>query len=122
MGLPKRAEPPARAEFTDWQARMRTAFFEAVSETDMREIVETLVAKAKTGDLGAVRILLSYGIGSPAVKVRNAVIVQGDGLAPLPTAPARVLPGTTEKFDVMARRATNGQPLHDARDKTRDLG
>ena len=121
MGLPRRVEAPAREAFTDWQARMRRAFFEAVSEDDMREIVEGLVKKAKSGDLAAIRMLMSYGIGSPNVQVKNAVIVQEGGrLAPLPAAPSKVLPGI-EKLDVLAHRAAAGQALFDPRDKERDL-
>lgn len=120
MGSPlKRVEPPSRQAFTAWQDQMRTAFFEAVTPDDLREIVEALLVKAKAGDLGAVRILLSYGIGSPTVKVKNAVFVNGEA-SPLPTAPCKVLPGT-DKLDVLTRRASNGQPLYDPRDKVRDL-
>lgn len=123
MGLERRqpVSPPRKMnEFTDWQTRMRTAFFEAVSEDDMRQIVESLVAKAKAGDMAAIRMLLSYGIGSPTVKVQNAVIMNDPKpLAPLPIAPAKVLPGAA-KLDVFAQRAANGQALFDPRDKTGD--
>ena len=106
-----------------WQARMRTAFFEGVTEDDMREIVQGLVKKAKSGDMSAIRMLLSYGIGSPNVNIKNAVVVQGhqQELAPLPTAPCQVLPATTDKVDTLAMRAANGQPLFDPRDSRRDL-
>jgi hypothetical protein len=107
------------APVADWQLRMRRALFEAVSEDDIREIVEGLVRKAKDGDLQATRMLLTFVLGSSSVNVKQAVIVQehGGALAPLPAPPVRVLPGTADKVEAMARRAANGQELFHAKDR-----
>lgn len=119
----KRRAAVTAADAVSWQTRMRTAFFEGVTEDDMREIVQGLVKKAKSGDLPAIRTLLSYGIGSPNVNVKNAVIVQqqSDRLTPLPTAPCKLMPASEEKLDTFAARVANGQPLFDSRDSRIDL-
>src|ERR1700733_2808919 len=47
-------------------ARLRQALLNAVSETDLLEIVDALKRKAKEGDVSAAKLLLSYSIGKPA--------------------------------------------------------
>ncbi len=46
-------------------ARLRTALLAAVTEDDVREIVERLVRLAKEGDLAAIRELFLRTIGRP---------------------------------------------------------
>lgn len=108
---------PTPVDVASWMTRLRTALFENVSEDDVAEIARTLVAKAKAGDLAATRLLLGYVTGGSSTVIKQAVIVQGQALSPLPTAPTVSLPHTHEKLEVMARRAANGQPLCDPRDK-----
>ena len=45
---------------------MRRAMLNAVTEDDLREIVQTLATKAKEGDTAAIKILLDRVIGKPA--------------------------------------------------------
>jgi hypothetical protein len=112
-----------RVEIQDWQATLRQALFEALDSDAVRDVVTALVEKAKKGDIQAARLLLTYAVGTPNVSVKNAVIVNGETAA-LPTRPARSLPGTTDRLDDYARRARNGQPMFDRRDRTheRDAG
>lgn len=42
---------------------MRAAFLRATTEDDIQQIAQTLVVKAKGGDLAAARLLLGYVIG-----------------------------------------------------------
>src|SRR5436309_1013640 len=46
-------------------AELRQAFLEAVSAQDIKEIALVVRAKAQSGDLAAVKILLQYGLGKP---------------------------------------------------------
>jgi len=103
-----------------WMVKLRTALFEAVTEDDIREIAEGLVKRAKEGDLQATRMLFSYVLGGSSVNVKQALIVQQHGgtLEPLPAPPTKALPGTGEKFDVLAKRAANGQVLFHPKDGT----
>jgi hypothetical protein len=108
---------PSPVDVASWMTRLRTALFENVSEDDIAEIARSLVAKAKAGDLAATRLLMSYVMGGAGMNIKQAVIVQGQPMSPLPAAPTVSLPHTPEKLDVMARRAAAGQPLCDPRDK-----
>ena len=45
--------------------QLRSALLNAVSENDMREIIEALVAKAKEGDIAAARTLFDRVLGKP---------------------------------------------------------
>ncbi len=50
-------------------ARYRKALHQCASVEDMKEIGRQLVAKAKTGDLAAIKLLLQYQVGKPAAVV-----------------------------------------------------
>jgi hypothetical protein len=68
----------ARGRFTDGNiggpgnpfarrvARYRKALHHCASMEDMKEIGRQLVAKAKTGDVAAIKLLLQYQVGKPA--------------------------------------------------------
>lgn len=121
----KQYKPPTQSDMASWQSQMREAFFEGVTQDDMRAIAARLVEDAKKGDQGAIKLLLAYGIGSPQVNVRNAVIVsQGDHGArtPLPCAPTAALPATEGKIEAMARRAANGQAIFHDDDRKLGIG
>lgn len=47
-------------------ARLRTLLLESVSDDDLQAIVQTVVGKAKAGDLTAVKIIMDYCVGKPA--------------------------------------------------------
>jgi hypothetical protein len=46
-------------------AKLRQIALEAVSEEDLRSVIEALKEKAKQGDVAAIKLLLSYTIGQP---------------------------------------------------------
>src|SRR5947209_4068034 len=50
-------------------ARLRQVLLECVSEDDLRAMIATVKEKALEGDLGAVKLLLSYVVGKPAPMV-----------------------------------------------------
>lgn len=52
-----------RNEIVEWMDSLRAAIFDAVTESDVRDIVRGLVAKAKEGDRAAVQTLFTYCIG-----------------------------------------------------------
>lgn len=50
----------------NWQASMREALFNGVTPSDMSEIIKTVTAKAKQGDLKAADFLFRWILGTPA--------------------------------------------------------
>jgi hypothetical protein len=46
-------------------AELRSAFINAISKEEMRDIARQLVAEAQLGDKAAVKLVLQYGIGKP---------------------------------------------------------
>jgi len=68
-------------EVTCWQAAMRTAMYDGVTESDIAEIVRSVATRAKKGDLKACEFLFRWTMGQPTVKVQNAVIM-GDMSGP----------------------------------------
>jgi hypothetical protein len=46
-------------------ASLRNAMLDAVTEDDLRSVVQAVVGKAKAGDLAAAKLLLDYCIGRP---------------------------------------------------------
>src|ERR1051326_2406791 len=51
--------------FTRQSAKLRQAALNAVSDEEIRDIINVLKAKAKDGDVAAIKLLLSYSIGKP---------------------------------------------------------
>jgi hypothetical protein len=47
-------------------AELRSAFINAISKEEMRDITRQLVAEAQLGDKAATKLVLQYGIGKPA--------------------------------------------------------
>ena len=47
-------------------AQMRQALLQAVSDEDLQELVQALLLRAKSGDVAAARLVLSYTVGKPA--------------------------------------------------------
>ena len=74
------------SEVTCWQAAMRTAMYDGVTEADIAEIVRSVVSRAKKGDLKACEFLFRWTMGQPTVKVQNAVIL-GDMTGPAANDP-----------------------------------
>lgn len=46
-------------------ARLRSVLLDAVTETDLAEVVAGLLGAAKAGDAAAARLVLSYTVGQP---------------------------------------------------------
>jgi hypothetical protein len=64
------------------QARLRTALLEAVSDDDLKAIVQTLIGKAKSGDVAATRLLFDYSVGKPGAAANpDRTEIEGDELA-----------------------------------------
>ncbi len=108
-------------------ARLRSVMLKSVTEKSMRAIINKLVSLAEAGDLGAIKILISY-IGKPpelpavAIQVVNHGIesdddskrektlalirrIQHSGDSPSPSGPPS--PAVQALLDMMAaRRAT----------------
>lgn len=126
--------PPS--DVGNWQARLRNALFDAVTETDVTEIAKSLVDKAKGGDLGATRLLFSYVLGGTSVKVNQAVFLPpncsgsvngnevgystgySDGSVHALPKPTAAVPGSPDKIEEMSRRFARGEQLHNPRDKS----
>lgn len=63
------------SEVSSWQAAMRAALFDGVTEGDMAEIVKGLVQRAKKGDLKATDMLFKWTMGQPQVTVNRTVVM-----------------------------------------------
>ena len=64
------------AEVGQWMATLRAACFNAVKPSDMTEIMETVVRKAKKGNLTATKLLLDYLAGGRGGGPKQIVTVQ----------------------------------------------
>lgn len=62
-----RERTPAPTGVGAWAAKLKAAAFDAVMEKDMTEIMADLVKRAKSGDLGAAKLVLNYLTGPAAV-------------------------------------------------------
>lgn len=60
----------------DWASRLRAATFNAVNESDMTEVMQAVVKRAKAGDLAAAKLLLDYMAGGRQGNVRQTVVVR----------------------------------------------
>lgn len=120
--LPNRSQRPTAETVLDWQTRMRMAFIEGLGEADMKEVVKGLVNQAKAGDMAAIRMVLSYAVGTPSA--RGADSCEELPPAPIPKVISKALPRTPEKLTAFAKRAANGEALfhvEDARHGDGDL-
>lgn len=54
--------------------KLRQLFVETVSEDDIRDIVQKLVAMAKTGDIAAANLVLTRALGKPAVADNGPIV------------------------------------------------
>jgi hypothetical protein len=50
----------------EWMQRMRTAFMNAITEDDMRELAKKLMERAKMGDREALRLIMTYTMPVPS--------------------------------------------------------
>ena len=106
------------AEEQTYQSKLRQAVFDAVSESDVKDIVEGIVEKAKAGDEKATKMVFDYVLGSsqPVSLTQNNYHEHhhsNDGDGPPSTPPLK--PGespSVDRLDALQRRAVNGLPLH----------
>jgi hypothetical protein len=111
-------------------AAIRKAFLEAVSEEDMQAIATQLVARAKGGDLAAIKVLLLWTLGKPPEPVAPDVVLR-EVRPEEPTPPSGTAVGVEgtavpdrarrERLaaiellrEVRAMRAGNGEALEEA--------
>lgn len=66
-------------EVRSWQESMRAALYNGVTENDLAEIVKSLVASAKKGDLKATDMLFKWTMGQPQPPAVQQVVVVSDG-------------------------------------------
>jgi hypothetical protein len=110
--VPRQPEPISIEAILDWQTQMRQAFIQGVTGNDMKGIMEALVKRAKEGDMTAIRLILTYAVGSPR---SDAVADVTDEPRP-PDRPIKALPKTPAKLDALAMRARNGESLFHSKD------
>jgi hypothetical protein len=66
---------PSPAEVADQVTRLRAAMFGAVSERDVADVMQSVVAKAKGGNMGAAKLLVDLlGPGRSGVTVNQQVV------------------------------------------------
>jgi len=91
------------------QNDLRLSVFDGISQQDVKEIVEVLVAKAKKGDLQAMRFVLEYIVGTrnhPFMAIQNNVHVQP------PVPPPQPVPNQQDSSDrrVCTRESWSSRP------------
>jgi hypothetical protein len=104
--------PPASEAVAPWVQKLRAAMFDAITETDIQEIVKNLVKRAKDGDPGAVKMLFDYVLGGRQASTQAATIETQNNLILPPPRPTRARPGSRQKVLAMAERAQKGLSLN----------
>jgi len=104
------------------QARLRAAVFNGVNESDVKDIVAGIVKRAKAGDKDALKYFFEYILGGQVkTAIQNNMVIE-QPQPPQPSEPARSLPGSPEKLDVLRARATRGEAIFGNDDAVRDVG
>jgi hypothetical protein len=99
-----------------WMAAMRKAVTDCVSESDIKEIVQNQVKRAKDGDKDAIKFVFGQILGSDSFK--GATFVQNNNYGGDPAKPAKTKPGSVDRIEQMRLRAEAGVPLHQDGDAT----
>ncbi len=105
-----------------WIDKMRRAAMDAITDADIKAIVQKQVEKAKEGDPNALKFVFDQVLGGAQLK--GATFVQTNhhyGEDAQPDKPTHALPGTKPKIAAMAARAASGRPIFDENDDERDL-
>jgi hypothetical protein len=98
-----------------WLRAMREAAMDAVSTSDVTEMVKCQVEKAKKGDRQALQFVFDKILGGDQLK--GATFVQQNFYGEDdPTKPTPARPGTNGKLVKMQARAAAGMPLCDKDD------
>ena len=97
-------------EEATYQSKLRSAVFDAVSESDVADIVKGIVTRAKDGDQRAVQQVFDYVIGKqqPARLTQNNYYQASEDVCddePIET------PGSPARIEQLRRRAAAGKSL-----------
>jgi hypothetical protein len=105
--------PPATG-VPAWIDSLREAMFDAIKEEDIRQMMQTIVEKAKAGDAQSQKMVFEYVLGGGVKKIvnNNLIVPPAEAEPPPAPIPTRALPRSPEKLDVLAQRVRNGQALH----------
>jgi hypothetical protein len=82
----------------EWAQALHEATFNAVTEQDMADVMKVIVDKAKSGDLGAAKLLLGYVTPSRPAAAQQVVMVQ-HGTPEPPPIQAATLPSLAARVD-----------------------
>jgi predicted transcriptional regulator len=64
-----------QTDLLQWQSELRAACVNSISETDMREIVTSQLAKAKKGDAQAMKFVMELIGTKQPVTINNTLVV-----------------------------------------------
>jgi hypothetical protein len=119
--LPERVEAtPATVELPPWMRALRESMNGAIKPDDLKQIMEAQVAKAKKGDQAAARFVIDQAMKMTEAPKGLTVVQNNYYSGPDPREPAKALPGSDGKIDVMRRRLDAGLPLTETDDAERD--
>jgi hypothetical protein len=92
--------------------RLRMAMLDGISETDVKEIIANLVARAKQGDRTALKFVFEYVLGGakPLQMVNQKIVLK------MPRQRTAAMQGTRRKLGVMQRRIAAGESCFHPRD------
>lgn len=89
----------SNGSMAEWAERLRQAARKAVSEDDIRGIMQGLVERAKKGDLGAVKLLMAW--------------LEPKQSSPEPASPAQQIKAQTVNIRLGGKRKGRGKLLVD---------
>lgn len=98
------------SEEMTYQAKLRNAVFNAVTESDVQEVVKGIVKRAKDGDQHAVKNLFDYVMGA-GKSIHLSQHNHYEAEKPLPTEELDGTPGSPDRIKQLTARAKNGQQL-----------
>lgn len=104
-----------------WMTAMRQAAASAITEQDLKAIVQKQVEKAKEGDPNAVKFVFDLAMGGApkgATFVQNINHFHGDEANP--QKPTKARPRSEKKLSVLESRALLGEPLFNGEDGPHD--
>ncbi len=99
-------EDRALAGLPPWMAKMRAAATNAITETDIAEIVQNQVKRAKAGDQNAIKFVFDQVLGGAQLK--GATFIQNNFGGESPDKPTDAVPGTPAKLETIRRRVAAG--------------
>lgn len=100
-----------------WLAMMRQAAMGGVTQADVTEIVQKQVEMAKRGDRQALKFVFDEVLGGKQLQGMTLIQNNYADNKGRPDVPTSAVPGSSDKLDVMQRRAAAGLPLTNGRDR-----